>query len=156
MTPGRRELHFQHFDEISADLDRLLKGHDSVGGWSLGQILDHLATVTRRTLEAPADSPQAKDLSLRVSDAQRDQVFATGKLPEGIPLPGTLGAPEDCDPSEAADRLRAALADFEASPGPAAPHRLFGPLSKDQWRRLIGIHCAHHLSFAIPRDGSDS
>lgn len=154
MTPGRRPLQFQDFDAIQADVERLLQGHATVGGWTLGQILDHLATVARRVLQAPADAPH--DLSLRVSDAQREQVFSTGVLPEGIPMPAGLGAPEDADPAQAAGRLRAALADLEASPGPAAPHRLFGPLDKDGWRRLTCIHCAHHLSFVVPVDGGDA
>ena len=36
------------------------------------------------------------------------------------------------------------------SPGPAIPHRIFGPLTREEWHRLQLIHCAHHLSFAVP------
>ncbi|AMV40514.1 DUF1569 domain-containing protein [Planctomyces sp. SH-PL62] len=151
MTPGRRTLQFQDFQEIHADVERLLKGHTKLGAWSLSQVCDHLAATTRRAVETPADAPQ--DLSLRVGDARRDQVLTSGILPEGIPMPAGAAAPEDGDPREAAGRLREALAALEASPGPAAPHRLFGPLTKDQWRRLACIHCAHHLSFIIPADG---
>ena len=47
--------------------------------------------------------------------------------------------------------LRAAIAHYRASPGPVIPHRIFGPLTKDEWDRLQLIHLAHHLSFAVPR-----
>lgn len=148
MTPGRRSLQFHNFDEINADVDRLLDGCSTVGNWSLGQICNHLATVTRRILNTPVDGPH--DTSLRVSAEQRDRVLTTGVLPEGIALPGGLATPGEMDPREAARFLRQTLADFAATPGPLAPHRLFGPLSRDQWDRLVCIHCAHHLSFAIP------
>ena len=45
---------------------------------------------------------------------------------------------------------RQAIAHYKASPGPVIQHLFFGPLSKAEWDRLQLIHCAHHLSFAIP------
>ena len=48
-------------------------------------------------------------------------------------------------------RARAALVAFKASPGPVIPHRIFGPLARDEWDRLQLIHLAHHLSFAVPK-----
>ncbi|WP_165067460.1 DUF1569 domain-containing protein [Paludisphaera rhizosphaerae] len=148
MTSGRRSLQFRNFDEINDEVARLLEGCSTVGSWTLGQICNHLATVTRRILNAPVNGPH--DTSLRVSEEQRDRVLSTGVLPEGISLPGGLAPPEDMDAREAARFLRQTLADFAAAPGPFAPHRLFGTLSRDQWNRLVCVHCAHHLSFAIP------
>ncbi|HEX8199518.1 MAG TPA: DUF1569 domain-containing protein, partial [Isosphaeraceae bacterium] len=52
---------------------------------------------------------------------------------------------------EEAEGLRAAIAYYRASPGPVIPHRIFGPLTRDEWDRLQLIHLAHHLSFAVPR-----
>ena len=151
MTPGRRTLSYQDFDAINADVERLLQGCSTVGTWSLGQICDHLATVTERALNLPPDGPH--DTSLRVPDEKRAEVFATGRLPEGIPLPAALTPPTEVDAAQAAGRLRRALAAMGEATGPLAPHRLFGPLEMDQWRRLVCIHCAHHLSFAVPSGG---
>jgi hypothetical protein len=151
MTPGRRTLNYQDFDAIHADVDRLVEGCATVGGWTLGQILHHLATVTNRVLATPVDGPH--DTSQRVSPERRDEVLATGRLPGGIPLPAGLGQPEDVDPREGARLLREALAAMAAAPGPLAPHRVFGHLDRDGWRRLVCVHCAHHLSFATPNGG---
>jgi len=49
-----------------------------------------------------------------------------------------------------AEALRAAIAYYLASPGPAIPHRILGPLTKAEWDRFELIHLAHHLSFAVP------
>jgi Protein of unknown function (DUF1569) len=46
--------------------------------------------------------------------------------------------------------LRAAIAYYRASPGPAIPHRILGPLTREEWDWFELIHLAHHLSFAVP------
>jgi hypothetical protein len=148
MTPGRRTLDYRDFEAIDADVARLVEGSTTAGAWTLGQILHHLASVTTRVLAAPVDGPH--DTSLRVPPERRDEVLATGRLPEGIPLPAGLGQPEDVDPREGARLLHEALAAMASAAGPLAPHRVFGPLDRDQWLRLVCVHCAHHLSFATP------
>jgi Protein of unknown function (DUF1569) len=148
MTPGRRTLHFPGLDEIMPDVDRLLDGHTMVGHWSLAQICRHLATVMRRVVDLPASTPQ--DPSQWVPEERKRQVLESGMIPEGLPAPpevlpaGALGEREE------ADGLRAAIAHYQSSSGPVIPHRIFGPLTKAEWDRLQCIHCAHHLSFAIP------
>ena len=148
MTPGRRTLRFETFDEVMPDVERLLEGHTTVGRWSLAQICRHLATVTRRVVDLPASTPA--DPSQWVGEEQKRQVFESGRLSEGLPGPPELMPPEHLDEPEEAEGLRLAIAHFLASPGPAIPHRLFGPLSRAEWHRLQLIHLAHHLSFAVP------
>jgi hypothetical protein len=151
MTPGRRELRFDSFDEVMPDVERLLEGHTTVGGWSLGQICRHLSTVARRVVDMPASTPA--DPSQWVGEGRKRQVFETGRLPEGLPGPPEIMPPEGLDGRVEAEGLRLALAHFLASPGPAIPHRLFGPLSREEWHRVQLIHLAHHLSFAVPKAG---
>ena len=148
MTTGRRPLRFQSFDEVMPDVERLLDGHTTVGNWSLAQICRHLATVLRRVVDLPASTPQ--DPSQWVGEERKRQVFETGQIPEGMPGPPEIMPPAGLDEREEAEGLRGAIAYYRASPGPAIPHRLFGPLSMDEWERLQLIHNAHHLSFAIP------
>lgn len=150
-TEGRRTLRFESFDQVMPDVETLLAGHATVGAWSLGQILRHLATVSRRIVDLPATTPM--DPSQWVSPAQKKQVFDSGVLPEGIPAPAEVVPMETLDPRDEAENLRQALAHYLASPGPVIAHRIFGPLAKEEWDRLALIHMAHHLSFAIPKTG---
>ena len=48
MTQGRRTLRFNSLDEVMPEVERLLKGHSTVGTWSLAQICRHLSTVMRQ------------------------------------------------------------------------------------------------------------
>ena len=151
MTPGRRPLRFADFDEVMPDVERLLQGHATVGRWPLAGICRHLATVLRRVVDLPASTPS--DPSQWLGEDAKRQLFASGQLPEGLPGPPELKPPEGLDDREEAEGLRQAIAHFLASPGPAIPHRLFGPLTRDEWHRLQLIHIAHHLSFAAPKPG---
>src|SRR5262249_39113093 len=117
--------------------------------WSLAQICRHLATATRRVANLPASTPV--DPSLQVSEDVKRQVFETGVLPEGLPGPPEIMPPDSLDEREEAEGLRAAIAYYRDSPGPEASHRFFGALTKEEWDRLVLIHLAHHLSFAVPR-----
>ena len=149
MNSDRRPLQFASIAEIMPDVDRLLAGHRTVGLWSLGQICEHLATVTNWFLDRPADSPQPDPAQLKGAPEKRE-VFETGQLPEGMPLPAMLAPPDAVDAAEGARRLGRVLARFQESPPPQAPHRLFGSLSKAEWDRVVCIHSAHHLSFVHP------
>ena len=148
MNSNRRPLQFAGIDEIMPEVDRLLQGNKTVGQWTFGQICDHLATVNRAVVDAPAEPKP--DPSTRVSDEMKRQVFATGLLFENMPMPGDLTTPKDVERTEAVNRLRDATAHYQASPGPVIDHPFYGPLSKEEWDRVVCIHSAHHLSFVIP------
>jgi hypothetical protein len=154
MTPGRRTLRFESLDEVMPEVERLLKGHTTVGSWSLPQICRHLAGAMRRVVDLPASTPV--DLSKRVPDEVKRQVFEAGVLPEGLPGPPEVIPGETLSAREEAEGLRAAIAHYRASSGPVTPHRFFGPLSKAEWDRLQLVHFAHHLSFAIPTEGAQA
>ncbi len=148
MTAGRRALRFHNFDEVMPDVERLLDGHTTVGTWSLAQICCHLATVARRVVDLPASTPS--DPSQWVGEEQKRQVLESGLLPEGLPGPPEIMPPLNLDEIEEAEVLRQALDHFLGSPGPVIPHRIFGPLTREEWHQLQLIHLAHHLSFATP------
>jgi hypothetical protein len=148
MTPGRRSISYQSFQEIMPDVDRLLNGHTTVGRWSMAQICRHVATVMRRVVDLPASTPH--DPSQLVSDEQKRQVFESNMIPESLPGPPELMPPERLDVHQEVEGLRHAIAHYTASPGPVIKHRLFGKLSKDEWDRLQLMHAAHHLSFVVP------
>ncbi len=149
MTPGRRTLSFESFDQILPEVERLLEGSTTVGKWSLAQVCRHLATVMRRVVDLPATTPQ--DPSQWVGEDQKRQVLESGMLPEGIQGPQEVMPAVVLGEREEAAGLRSAIAHYKASGGPVIPHRRFGPLTRAEWDRLQLIHCAHHLSFVIPK-----
>ncbi len=150
MTSGRRTLRYASFDEVMPDVERLLEGHATVGTWSLAQICRHLGIVLRRVVDLPASTPH--DPSQWVGEEQKRRVLESGILPEGLPGPPEIMPGETEGEREEAERLRAAIAHYRASSGPAIPHRLFGPLTRAEWDRLQLFHLAHHLSFAVPAE----
>ena len=150
MTPGRRTLRYASFDEVMPDVERLLGGHETVGRWTLAQICRHLADVLRRHVDLPATT--RFDPSDRVSEGQKRRMLEDGILPEGIPGPPGVVPGETRGEREEAEGLRAAIAHYRASPGPAIAHRIFGPLTREEWDRFELVHLAHHLSFVRPRE----
>ncbi len=148
-TPGRRSLRFEHLEEILTEVDRLRLGHTTLGRWTLSQICQHLAETMRLALSMPATIEH--DPSLRLSQETIERVFQTGELGEGLALPSVLKIPEPMDEGRAAMILGEAITEYAKSAGPVGPHRYLGPLSKARWDHLQRIHCAHHLSFVIPK-----
>jgi len=149
---GRRTLQFRDFDEVMPDVERLLEGHSTVGNWTLAQICRHLGTVLRRVVDLPASTPH--DPSQWVAEETKRQVLESGVIPEGLPAPPEIVPGDTLGEREEAEGLRRAIAHYRNAPGPAIPHRLFGPLTRAEWDRLQLVHLAHHLSFAVPIRGA--
>ncbi len=156
---GRRGLTFDRLDEVMTDVDRLLEGHRTVGNWSLGQILHHLAVAVRltgRRRSPPAGgSPIVAALRHSWTRAKylpvRLVFFRRGRIPEGLEVPmPALDPPPGVDERAAARSLGEAIAALGRAEGPFPAHPLLGPLTRDEWAAFHRIHCAHHLRFAVP------
>ena len=148
MNPRRRKIAYRSFDEVMPDVERLQRGHVTVGTWSLAQVCRHLSTVLRRVVDMPASTPH--DPSQWVGEAKKREVLESGLIPEGLPGPPEIMPGETVGEAEEVEGLRAAIAHYKASSGPVIPHRIFGPLTKAEWDQLQRIHLAHHLSFVVP------
>ena len=147
---GRRTLSFASLEEIMPDVDRLLEGdHATVGNWSLGQICNHLAG----TFTASVDGVAFKAPWLvrkTIAPIFKKKLFQSGRMREGITIPEAALPKPGLDARGEAERLRAALQRYATHTGAVADHPFFGPLTRDEWTRIHCIHCAHHLSFALP------
>ena len=150
--PVRRTLSFASLDQVMPDVDRLLQGHSTVREWSLGQMCNHLTSVITGSVEGfPGKAPWI--VRATVGRFIIGRLLSTGRMAEGIKLPQDFLPKPELDARAEAEALRAALRLFAANPGPMAMHPFFGTLTRAQWDQLHRIHCAHHLSFALP-DGS--
>ena len=144
---GRRPLSFTSLDEVMPEVDRLLVSHTTVGRWTLGQILNHLATALRLTLDVPVRPTEPT----REQAIARRRFFRKGRFPEGMeaPIP-VLIPPPDVDTCTQAEALREAIDRFRSRADPFPAHPRLGPLTRTEWTRFHCMHCAHHLGFTWP------
>jgi hypothetical protein len=148
-TPGRRPLAFATLDEVMPDVERLMEGHRTIGHWSLGQMCNHLADSFTMSVEGfPVRVPWL--IRTLFGPVAKRQLFGTGRMQEGIKLPEKFLPRPGLDARAEAEALRGALKVYSAHTGALADHPMFGPLDRETWTRLHCIHCAHHLSFALP------
>jgi hypothetical protein len=136
-----------------------IQGYDKVGQWDLAQVCRHLADWLRFPMEGYPVSPAPIRLMLRVvrntvGPLQLRKLLATRSLPTGGPtLRETVPAPGG-DEAAAVERLRQVISRFQKQDGELYPSPLFGELDRETWRQVQLIHCAHHLSFLLPRSST--
>jgi Protein of unknown function (DUF1569) len=154
--PERRKLSFASLDEVVADAENLLaRGYDKAGNWDLAQVAGHLAEWLRFPVEGFPKVPllvRPMLWMMRVTSGRRmfSNILAEGFSPGGRTMPQTV-APPGGDPSAAVAKLKDAAARFKAHTGEIHPSPLFGAMTKDEATQLQLVHCAHHLSFLVPK-----
>jgi hypothetical protein len=153
----RRELRFDSLDDVVRDAEQLLaKGYDKAGNWDLAQACGHLANWMSYPLDGFPRPPLPIRLLLAVmrntvGKRELRRVLDSGRMPAGGPTVRESVPPAGGDAAAAVARLRTAAERFRDHPGPVHPSPLFGALTKDEATRLQLVHCAHHLSFLIPK-----
>jgi hypothetical protein len=146
---ARRPLRFSTLDEVMPEVERLLRGHTTVGRWSLGQICNHLTSTIVGSIDGfPVHAPWL--VRKTIGAVVKRRLLATGQMREGVKLPEKFHPQPGLDDRAEAEALRAAIHLYSAHTGDMAFHPMFGVLGRDEWTRLHCIHCAHHLSFARP------
>jgi hypothetical protein len=153
MKDARRALAFASLDEVMPEVERLLRGHATVGNWSLGQICSHLAQSLQFTIDGfPREVQQPWIIRATVGRFLLWRILRSGRFLEGVRMPVKYQPKPGTDAGAEAESLRAALGRLAAHTGPLADLPFRGPLSRDVWERFHCIHCAHHLRFAIPAE----
>ena len=147
---GRRQLKFQSYDELLADLDRLGSGPvRQLGNWSVGQNCQHLATVYNNSIDG---FTLKFPVPLRIMAKLFRRRLLTMSMPAGFKLPAKTGQslmPPATSNEEGLAALRAAIARLQSDPR-RAPHPLFGELKHAEWDRVHLNHAGLHLSFLVP------
>lgn len=153
----RRKLDFRDFDAVLAEVDALAaRGYDKAGNWDLAQVCRHLADWLRFPIDGYPKPPAAIRFLLwamkhSVGKRQLRAILDTRSFPVGGPtMPETVAAPGG-DTAEAVKHLRHTVGRFRQHQGTFYSSPLFGDLDRDAWNQLQFIHCAHHLSFLVPR-----
>jgi hypothetical protein len=147
----RRQLDFQDFDSLTADVDRLHRdGYTKAGTWDLRQICEHLTASMRMSIEG--FTFKVAWWFIFVGPLIRRRLFKTRKVPAGIKGPDSLMPASTGDETAALNAFHKELRRVRDHAGPFRPSPVMGRLSPEQWRQFHLIHAAHHLSFLIPRD----
>jgi Protein of unknown function (DUF1569) len=157
--PRRRPLLFNDLTEVVRDAENLeAKGYERAGNWDLAQCCTHLADWLRFPVEGFPKAPapiRAMLWVLRKTVGRKKLLtyIETRSFPAGKPTMPQTVSPPGGDPREAIDKLRRSVNRLKEYTGPIVPSPLFGPMTKDEAVRMQLVHCAHHLSFLIPREG---
>lgn len=150
----RRTLRFHTYDDVRAEIDRLLaSGYTRSGKWSLGQMADHLAKVMEMSLDG---YPMMMPFFVRwvIRWIAWKKVMGHVQMSRSVQAPKWLMPPDAVEDQAGVARLTAALARLNANTGPMHPSPVFGKMSNDEWREVHLWHSEHHLSYLHPRSAN--
>jgi hypothetical protein len=153
----RRQLRFNDLDEVVRDAESLLaKGYEKAGNWDLAQCCNHLADWLRFPVEGFPKMPLLLKpifwmIRKTVGRKKLLHYIGTGSFPAGKPTMPETVKPPGGDPGAAIGVLRKSVERLKAHNGAIVPSPIFGPMTKDEAVRMQLVHCAHHLSFLIPK-----
>jgi hypothetical protein len=147
---GRRQLHFSSVDEILAEAERLAaRNRRTLGNWSLGQILWHLATVMNTSIDG---TPVRPNIFMRMLGPLMKRGMLTKPMPAGFKLPASFAkifGPPETSIEDGLRMIREAVGRQKTE-----THRerspFLGEMSADDY---VQLHCRHaelHLSFVVP------
>ena len=147
---GRRTLKFSSIDEILSEVERLNQVKvRTLGNWSSGQILKHLATTMDWCLDgAPVRAP----FYIRLFGWFVKNSFLRKPMPAGFALPKDTAihlVPGETSWDEGLRHLRSSIQRLKTQTK-RWPSPFLGELTREQWDQLHCRHCELHLSFLVP------
>jgi Protein of unknown function (DUF1569) len=155
---ARVPLSFSSLDEVQQRLDLLSQnGYDKAGNWNLAQVCEHLRDWMLYMIDGYPKAPLPISwmlwaIRVSVGRAMLAKILSTGNMSSGRPtLQQTVHAVEEFDDANAVRRLKEVIGRFQSHRGPYCPSPLFGQFNAEDGLRLQLIHCAHHLSFLVPK-----
>lgn len=153
---GRRELHFEWIDEILDEAERIAAASQvrTLGNWSPGQIMQHLAAGMHVSIDG---SPHRPPWYLRlVGPLVKRRVLTKGMSP-GFQLRAresqSQGAAEVITTESGLAALREAIRRMRRE-AHREPHVFFGKLTYQEWEQLHLRHAELHFSFLLPEPAS--
>jgi Protein of unknown function (DUF1569) len=132
-----------------------VKGYEKAGNWDLSQVCMHMTDWMRFPMDGFPKPPLPIGVMLWVLRNTLGKRMYRKYMGEGMPsgkptMPQTVHQPGS-EPSNAIARLKETVERFRVFNGTLHPSPLFGALNKDEATRLQLVHCAHHLSFLVPK-----
>lgn len=148
----RRNLHFDSYDDLLADVNTLADGEvEAVGNWSLAQVCKHLAEALNGSIDGvPFRAPWAMRTFAKIFLKKK---FLSATLPAGFKIPAPAKQRFQPDESVELDAQLQALrqaVDRVKTESKRAIHPFFDELSREDWDRFNLRHAELHLSFIRP------
>jgi hypothetical protein len=148
---GRRVLRFASLEAIAADVEAMAGWQGeakSLGNWSGGQNLAHVAVVMNYSIDGfPKRFPAIVRFFLRLLIKRR---ILTRPMSPGFRAPKNAGImPPEASLEEGIVLMRAALGRLKAETK-REPSPFLGPLTAQEWEQLHCRHAELHLSFIVP------
>lgn len=142
----------QSLDDALRWLDRVQKAAAarSTTDWTLQAVLEHLAQSVEMSMDG---FPQPKSpLFQHTAGAAAFAFFRwRGRMSHGLTdaIPGAPALAQRNDVAAGAQRLRAAIARFQAHSGALQPHFAYGALSRADFALAHTLHIANHQDAII-------
>jgi hypothetical protein len=149
----RRTVRYATLEEFKQDLDALLEsGCETIGNWSLAQIVDHLGSTFHVSIDgAPFKAPWFARTF--ISPFLKNSALIKPMRP-GIQLGKKAQKympKEDVSLEAALEKVSSGLARLEHEL-PVADHPFFGKMASEEWMQLHLRHCELHMSFIVPKE----
>ncbi|MFO1043270.1 MAG: DUF1569 domain-containing protein [Planctomycetaceae bacterium] len=148
---GRRQVQYDSYEDLLADAEQLANSNvKTLGNWSFGQILLHVAQSTDSSLDG---SGFALPAPVRwIFTLLMKQKFLTKPIPAGFKAPKRF-QPQELSVEESIVELRKAIA-RQYTEEQRAMHPAFGMISKEEWTQFNLRHAEMHMSFVVLDDHS--
>lgn len=151
ITRERRKVQYTTFSQFLQDAEKLAAGdYHTVGNWSYGQILEHLARAMNSSIDG--FEFQGPWLIRKVVAPFIKNSLLTKPMKPGYRLPKSADAylPSSATTTESAlEQLGIAIARI-GNEKPTAEHPFLGRLTDEEWKALHLRHAELHMSFVVP------
>ena len=147
----RRQIEYSSLQQLLDEAEHLASaGHRTLGNWSLGQVLAHLAAGMKMSIDGfemkvPLPARILGPLFLK-------RRFLKRGMPSGFQLPPSAKAllPDEATSVEdGLQQLRDAIERLKSETA-RSPHPMFGSMSREESDRMQLRHAELHMSFVVP------
>lgn len=146
---GRRTVHYESYSDMLTDIEQMAAANvHTLGNWSLGQILKHLAQSVDSSIDGagfalPAPVRWLMTLLMK-------QRFLTKPIPPGFNTTKEF-TPDETSTEEGLALLRTAV-ERQDKETKRALHPGFGKFTAQEWTDFNLRHAELHMSFVIPNE----
>ena len=148
----RRELEFDDFDEVIADIEALQQGgYERVGEVGLGRTCEILSEAIDQSLRGAG----TKDSWIQRLVAQYclRRALKQRRMPDCFHLPQELESHQpDEEYPDAVGKYKTMIQRLRST-YEYPPHPTYGKLAPDVWEQMHLMHAAHRLSYLLPESG---